>query len=246
MSDFLVFTLYGPLVSWGEIAVGEVRHTAMYPTRSALLGMIGAALGIERTDVAGQAALRDGYRFGVLAKAFGDLLRDYHTIQYGKAKRNQVFRTRRDELERGKPHGTHLSTRTYRTDALACVAVQASSNAPHALEELAHALDRPRFVLYLGRKSAPPALPLAPKVVESATMREALEQGVTLPSQLKEVLRTHARKGGGGEVFFWEEGIISGIPVVRTHWRNDEPLSRERWQFGRRKEFRGQEEVHDE
>lgn len=246
MSEFLVFTLYGPLASWGEIAVGEARHTAMYPTRSALLGMIGAALGIERADVAGQAALRAGYRFGVLAKTFGDLLRDYHTIQHGTAKRNQVFRTRRDELERGKPHGTYLSTRTYRTDALACAAVQVTSNAPYTLEELARALDRPHFVLYLGRKSAPPALPLAPKVVEAATMREAFERGVTLPGPLEAALTKRFRRADRGGAFFWEEGIASGVPASRTHWRHDDPLSRDRWQFGRRREFRGQEEVQGE
>jgi CRISPR system Cascade subunit CasD len=48
MSRYLLFQLYAPLVSWGAPAVGEVRHTDTIPTRSALLGLLAAALGIPR------------------------------------------------------------------------------------------------------------------------------------------------------------------------------------------------------
>ena len=50
MRDYLVMRLYAPLASWGEIAVGEVRHSANYPSKSALLGLLGAALGVRRDD----------------------------------------------------------------------------------------------------------------------------------------------------------------------------------------------------
>jgi CRISPR system Cascade subunit CasD len=126
------------------------------------------------------------------------------------------------------------------------VAVQATPRAPYPLDEVARALDRPRFVLYLGRKAAPPALPLGPMVVEANTMREAFERGVTLPDQLEAAFRKRSRTDGGREAFVWEEGIDSGVPVSRMHWRNDEPLSRDRWQFGRRREFRGRQEVQGE
>ncbi|MGL4603678.1 MAG: CRISPR-associated protein Cas5, partial [Iodobacter sp.] len=57
MSPYLVFRLYGAMASFGEIAVGELRHSAAYPSRSALLGLLGAALGIARSNEAGQQAL---------------------------------------------------------------------------------------------------------------------------------------------------------------------------------------------
>ena len=38
------------MASWGEIAVGENRHTASYPSKSAIIGLLGAALGIKRDD----------------------------------------------------------------------------------------------------------------------------------------------------------------------------------------------------
>lgn len=54
---FLTATLYAPTGSFGDIAVGERRGTERRPTRSALLGLLGASLGIERYRC-GRAALR--------------------------------------------------------------------------------------------------------------------------------------------------------------------------------------------
>ncbi|HLD44337.1 MAG TPA: CRISPR-associated protein Cas5, partial [bacterium] len=48
--DYLVFQLRAPLSAWGETAVGEYRPTSNYPSNSALLGLLAAALGIDRED----------------------------------------------------------------------------------------------------------------------------------------------------------------------------------------------------
>lgn len=237
MTEFLLFTLYGPLASWGEIAMGESRHTTMYPTRSALLGILGAACGIERQDTSGQQALRNGYRFGLRVRSFGDSLRDYHTMQYGKPARNQVFRTRRDELENAKSIGTHLSARDYRTDAIAVVAAQALEDSPVSLDGLADLLRHPTFVLYLGRKSAPLAWPLDPVVVVAEDLRSAFGAREERLNTLDGLTGEHP------DAFFWEEGIRSGIPESSVHWRYDQPVSRDRWQFTRRREWRSAVEV---
>lgn len=237
MTEYLVFTLYGPLASWGEIAMGESRHTTMYPTRSALLGILGAACGIERQDASGQQALRDGYRFGLRVRSFGDPLRDYHTMQYGEPARKQVFRTRRDELENAKSVGTHLSSREYRTDSLAVVAVQALEHAPVTLSGLSDLLRHPRFVLYLGRKSAPPAWPLDPAVIAAEDLRSAFGARQERLSILNSLV------GKLPDSYFWEEGIEAGISASSVHWRYDQPISRDRWQFTRRREWRGALEV---
>ncbi len=50
MARFLLFQLAGPLASWGEIAIGEDRHSAPYPGRSAVLGILASALGIRRAE----------------------------------------------------------------------------------------------------------------------------------------------------------------------------------------------------
>ncbi|MEB2398361.1 MAG: type I-E CRISPR-associated protein Cas5/CasD [Alcaligenaceae bacterium] len=244
MAEYLRFRLYGPLASWGDIAVGEMRHSVVSPSRSALLGLLGAALGIRREDEAAQQALTDGYRFGVKLLAAGTLLRDYHTVGVGVPLRKARFRFRRQELAAEKVD-TMLSTREYRCDSLALVAVQAEHTAPYSLIELQQALLNPVFALYLGRKSCPPAAPLAPAVLESASMREALDAPGWLP-----LLGLHGRKadawptGTDRRVFglrqiryYWEDGMEAGMAADFEVQRHDQPLSRRRWQFAPRREW---------
>ncbi|MBU1741588.1 MAG: CRISPR-associated protein Cas5 [Proteobacteria bacterium] len=50
MTEFLLFRLYGPLASWGGIAVGEYRPTDAHPSKSAVLGLLAAAAGVDRAD----------------------------------------------------------------------------------------------------------------------------------------------------------------------------------------------------
>ena len=241
MTEYLVFTLYGPLASWGELAMGNHRHTAMYPTRSALLGILGAACGVDRGDEVGQQRLADGYRFGLRVRSFGHPLRDYHTVQYGLPARRQVFRTRRDELEHGKGRGTYLSTREYRTDALTVVAVEALDNAPFNHHELADQLRHPHFVLYLGRKSAPLALPLNPVVTLAESLHAATES-----RKEPEVVSWERIVGDETDTYFWEDGMEPGVVALESRWRYDHPVSRDRWQFVRRREHRGgAEATHD-
>lgn len=65
MTDYLIFRLYAPLASWGEAAVGETRPIATYPGKGAVLGLLGAALGVRRDDDAGQTQLRESIAMGV-------------------------------------------------------------------------------------------------------------------------------------------------------------------------------------
>lgn len=246
MADYLLLRLYGPLASWGEIAVGEVRHSAVHPSRSALLGLLGAALGIERSDEAGQQALTDGYRFGIKLEATGSPLRDYHTIQVGVPPRKSQFRSRRQELAADKVD-TMLSTREYRCDSLAIIAVQALPDAPADLVKLALALRQPHFPLYLGRKSCPLSVPLMPQQMAAANLREALDAAV-FPSLLALLDRhepnqawptRHDRQAFylNQVRYYWEEGMQAGMKSSFDTWRHDQPLSRTRWQFAPRREW---------
>lgn len=246
MTDYLLLRLYGPLASWGEIAVGELRHSAVHPSRSALLGLLGAALGVTRSDTAGQQALNGGYRFGIKMESVGMPLRDYHTVQVGVPPRKFQFRSRRQELAADKVD-TILSTREYRCDSLAVVAVDALPGAPADLARLAEALRQPHFPLYLGRKSCPPALPLAPQRIAAADLRTALD-AVEMPSLLGLLDRDPERQRWPspqdkrafrpGQVrYYWEEGMQAGMPASFESVRHDQPLSRQRWQFAPRREW---------
>ena len=243
--QYLVFQLLAPLASWGDVAVGEYRSSHDYPGESALLGLLGAALGVRRDDEAAQAALRDGYGFAVGVLSTGSLLRDYHTAQVpGRtALKGRPHVTRRDELAMPKRElNTILSTRDYRQNAACLVAVQCKVGypAPHTLEALAETLRTPRFVLYLGRKSCPPAAPLAPRVLDAASAQEALAayrqaslEGLQaladktrLPLEpLTEIVR-----------LVWGDGVNAGADPDLSVARKDRVIRRKSWQFGDRTE----------
>ncbi len=175
--DYFLFRLYGPLASWGEIAVGESRHTAGYPSKSALIGLLAAALGIRRDEEQKQQALAEGYQFAVKVLSTGRLLRDYHTTQVPDSTGSVHYRTRRDELIIGKSRlGTILSSREYRSDAFSLVAVKPLEAAPYTLAKLAEHLLEPRFHLYLGRKSCPLAAPLNPCIKTGNSFGQVLDE----------------------------------------------------------------------
>lgn len=232
MSDYLLFRLYGPLASWGETAVGEVRPSAAWPGRSAVIGLLAAALGIRRDEEERQRALASGYGMAICVESSGELLRDYHTTQVPPERRGVRHFTRRDELASDNLN-TILSQRDYRSDALYTVAIwQKEEVVTETLEALAQALERPRFTLYLGRKSCPVALPLAPRIVQAEDLRSAFEQAVFPDMQLLTALPLANER-----VFVWEEGRPSGMDALHVSSRRDEPGSRKRWQFGERDEY---------
>lgn len=218
----------------------------MYPSKSALLGLLGAAVGVRRDDDAGQQALFSGYRFGIKLISAGTPLRDYHTVQSPAQQRNVRFRSRRQELADSSRIGTLLSTREYRCDSISVVAVEAMPDARWSLPELAGALCHPHFPLYLGRKSCPPALPLMPQLVSAENLHLAINNAAqpsllallgrnpeqAWPSQAdKRVLRPSMAR------LYWEDGMESGMAEDMQIMRHDLPLSRRRWQFAPRREW---------
>ena len=244
--NYLVFQLQAPLSSWGESAVGEYRGTAEHPTQSALIGLLGAALGLLREDEAAHAALRDGYGFAVALLSSGSLLRDYHTAQVPSrsALKGRPKATRRHELAVPKNDlSTILSTRDYRQNAASLVAVQARNSVVpvHALAELASALRQPKFTLYLGRKACAPGAPLWPQVVEVESAQKAFDAYATL---FEAARRTAAGKYGPlpleamGPVtrIAFDDHIHAGVPHDLSTRRKDRLIRRKGWQFGDRNE----------
>lgn len=207
MADYLVFRLYGPMAAWGEIAVGEVRPSSSYPSRSAILGLVCAALGIRRKEEERLAAISEGYDVAIKVISRGSLLNDYHTIQAPTSARAASYATRKAELSVGKDKlETMLTNREYRCDALSIVALRPRMGAPQSLLDLKNALDRPFFTLYLGRKSCPPSLPLKAQIVSSSNFRDALD-AATFPPLISDfsgsdVMDKYLRLSGGE--YYWE------------------------------------------
>jgi CRISPR system Cascade subunit CasD len=242
--DFLVFQLQGPLASWGDTAVGEHRGSYEYPGESALLGLLAAALGIRRADEVALSRLRQGYGFAVGVQDSGTLLRDYHTAQVpGRtALKGRPHATRRDELAVPKRDlNTILSTRDYRQNAACLAATQTRGEPPYALEALASALRRPRFVLYLGRKSCPPAVPLYPLIIEADSARAAFAAYIEEIEQLRAAhpdIRGRARLEDIAPLIriAWSDGVVAGATPDLSTQRKDRMIRRKGWQFGDRTE----------
>ena len=230
MRHHLTFRLYGPLAAWGDIAVGEYRPSFAHPSRSAVIGLLAAALGIRRDEEERQSALAEACSFAVRVDAMGTLLRDYHTTQVPSAKRGVIHYTRRSELAADDPN-TILSSRDYRCDAAYTVAISVRDGAPYSVQQLADALLKPVFALYLGRKSCPLALPLRPSVINATTLREALDSVSVPTDELPGVVKTSTQVS-----VYWEGGEVSGYEREHVITRRDVPLSRKRWQFAERPE----------
>ncbi len=232
MTDYLLFHLYGPLQAWGEAAPGEVRQTADHPTKSGVLGLVGAALGLARDDDAAHQALDQGLNFAVRVDRLGRRLTDYHTVQAppkGKLKhqtrRDQLTWTRRSDLE------TLLSRRDYLLDACFTVALS-TTTATIDLQNLANALTRPHYPLYLGRRNCPPAWPLVPQLVQAPGLVEAFAQ---VPLHEGLAVRLKERQTRAANTLYWE-GDEPDLEPTFTASRGDRLVSRRRRSFDRRKE----------
>lgn len=235
MRQFLLFRLYGPMASWGDVAVGETRPSAAHPSRSAVLGLVAAALGIRRDQESQLMQLERGYAFGVRVDAAGELLRDYHTAQVPPERRKVRHYTRRDELKSDDLY-TILSSRDYRTDSCYSVALwPADDAAAPSLQDVQQALLSPKLPLYLGRKSCPLSLPLNPKLLEADTLKGAFDQYAVDPEGVVSLLL----KSDSVHRYYWEQldENQAGMSATMRNMRRDSVLSRKRWQFAEREEF---------
>lgn len=243
MTGFLLFTLYAPLASWGEIAVGEARGSWDRPSRSAVLGLLAAALGITREDQDGHDALDASYGLAVRLDAGGASLMDYHTAQTAaEAEIKKAFGKERPTTRRAllavAERQTILSRRELREDALATACLWAREGARWPLGALKRALERPAFTLYAGRKANAFGLPVSPVIVEAESLAGAFAQRPPRRAEdaFKVLDRLKSRNAWGREVAHdpLPQGIGSGLTAVRTETRRDGSPRRDRWQFAER------------
>lgn len=135
MPSTLLLRLSGPMQSWGATSRFKQRATEQVPTKSGVLGLLAAAQGRQRTDdLQDLAALT----FAVRVDQPGSLLRDYQTAQ---------------PWQKRPKDNANLVTRYYLEDAVFVAAIESDNDS--FIDELAGAVQRPRFPLFLGRRSCP-------------------------------------------------------------------------------------------
>lgn len=134
----LLITLRGPLQSYGDVANYGYRTTWDYPSKSAIIGMLMAALGCPRSDTATMAELNQ-LGFAVRIDQLGELMQDFRTVQYKEGK------------------GVKLCYVDYVSDAVFIVAL---SGDKETLVTLERAIHHPVWQLFFGRKcNAPGYIP---------------------------------------------------------------------------------------
>ncbi|WP_030303915.1 type I-E CRISPR-associated protein Cas5/CasD [Streptomyces katrae] len=225
MTHVLLIRLAGPLQSWGLVSHFTRRDTHSRPTKSAVIGLCAAALGLDRTaDLDAEDLPLAELRFGVRADRPGVPVRDYHTVGAGRFPvrprdlitdhRRAAAVSRSMEAQTGPAFGHHdlanwygapkkiardprsggliseqlardalITERWYLADAAFLAALEHEDLA--LLEKIAHALEHPQRLLWLGRKSCPPSGTLACGVHEG-TIEEVFAGTALLPDAADE------------------------------------------------------------
>lgn len=137
----------GPMQSWGTDSHFNNRHTDLHPSKSAVLGLVAAALGWQCNE--NRIATLNKIHFAVRVDQSGNLLEDYQIAYNSK-------------LDRKK--GTYVTRRYYIQDGVFVVAL----GIPQAedVDEILTALRKPYFQPYMGRRSLPLPVDFILDVVE--------------------------------------------------------------------------------
>ena len=225
MPDYLTFTLTAAMAAMGDFAGHERRGTWRWPGRSAVLGLVAAAMGIRRDDDSALNRL-DSLQMAVAVYHDGMPLRDFHTAQTVPAAKLKQPQTRAEALSIPRRElNTVLTSRDYRVGVAYAVALWRGDESAPALEALAEALRAPVFTLYLGRKSCPLAAPPGPAILSAPDAAAALASHRLPP--------------------FWAQHrpvsfIASDVRIAdddHVEQRQDQPLDRARWHFTSRSVF---------
>ncbi len=159
---YLALLLDAPLQSWGYQSKFDRRTSFSQPTRSGILGLLCAALGIDRGDIARLAELAE-LKLTAYTLGYQGRLVDFHTVGGGWDKK----RHRRNIVPKadGGVGATVVTRREYLQASRFGVVVCGSRD---QLALIGEALENPRWGVWLGRKSCIPAAPLMQGVFDTA------------------------------------------------------------------------------
>ncbi|SDY50367.1 type I-E CRISPR-associated protein Cas5/CasD [Nitrosomonas sp. Nm58] len=218
MPRYLILRLDGPMQAWGTHTFEDFRPSNLFPTRSGLLGLLGACLGIDRHNHAELEQLAASVEFTVRMDRTGlppnaeqpmlkaaVKLSDFHTVLAAR------------KVDGSPNKNPVVSRREYLFDAAFTVAIGAKPIAPITLEAIAEALRRPYFTPVLGRRSCPITRPL-------------LEGAPIDASDAKTALASALPVGG----LIYAEGDLESMQPLRIR---DVPMYGRNRQFGTRQVY---------
>lgn len=221
----LLLRLAGPMQSWGSRSRFATRGTESAPTKSGVIGLIAAALGIERDAPLDRFS---GVKFGVRIDQPGRIERDFQTARTLDGSASMP-----------------LSHRYYLVDAVFLAGLEHSD--PGLLKGFADALARPVFPLSLGRRAFPPAGPIsadmsnedlehalrsAPWAASDRVQREHADELVTLSALIESAADTRGAEAVQDEPvsfdprhrrYTWRSAVSKRFIVPNPRWTPSDP-----------------------
>lgn len=188
----------GPLQSWGTDSHFETRHTDTHPSKSAIIGMIAAGLGIRR-DEDEKVSRLNRLDFAVRIDQVGQILRDYHTAKKYK--------------ENGDFERTYVTNRFYLQDAVFVVAL--GNDDEELIQDVKTAMTHPYFSLFLGRRSLPPTADLFLDTIDTDTI-------TALKKYPWQAAAWYQKKNNNRLQVFADEALLDSKSI---RVRNDEVIS---------------------
>jgi CRISPR system Cascade subunit CasD len=203
MQDYLIIKLQGAMQAWGGHTYEDYRPSLIFPTRSAIVGLLGACLGLEREDIQALKMLNQSFQLTVRANKrkieqrqrsqIGFLKRsedkfvsmqkitDFHTVQHAR------------KVD-GKPRPEAIvSRREYLCDAEFTLALAFVKDADYGLERVKQAIQKPVYTPFLGRRSCP----IQSRLYEAVVNAENVQAAFSLIEPYQGTLYSETKLGGG-------------------------------------------------
>ncbi|MGE5508491.1 MAG: type I-E CRISPR-associated protein Cas5/CasD [Chitinophagales bacterium] len=217
----LLLRLEGPMQSWGTSSRFTERDTRMEPSKSGVIGLLCAALGKPRHEVAGDTrwpplATLAALRMGVRIDRPGKVGVDFQTAGGGDLGHREYGVAKADG---GRPESV-MSWRYYLQDASFLVGLESEDEG--LLSRLQSALREPMWPLYLGRKSYVPARPVY--------LPNGLYEG-----NLRDAFRNYDPPAATGDMADQVWLVLDDPSGSGTEIREDVPLDFARRRFGVRR-----------
>lgn len=215
----LLLRLVGPMQSWGTTSRFDQRDTDKEPSKSGVIGLLAAAMGIDRnnwTDLEPLTRLSMGVRHD----RPGLPKRDYQTA--GCAITDSIIKANGTQAKDGV-----VSQRYYLADAAFLVALEGDES---TLEKAYVKIENPVWPLALGRRSYVPSEPIWIKDgIQDAPQRNVLERWPWMVSPRKweglpERLLVSFESEDGSGVLKMDQPLSSfadrefGARFVRSEW----------------------------
>ncbi|HDZ18746.1 hypothetical protein LCGC14_0493000 [marine sediment metagenome] len=196
----ILLRLEGPMQSWGIGSKFTDRLTEAEPSKSGVIGVICCALGRRRDEKIDDLT---ELKMAIRVEREGSIFYDYHTTL------NVLRASAEGEVTKSKL-STVLSRRFYIADA--CFLVGLEGENINLLEQISHALNFPKWPLFLGRKSFPVTSPVL------LTKRP-------IPEPLLETMKKYPWQGRKGKRSPESLRLIYDCGLSEGESRMDVPLS---------------------